>query len=108
MTTPTRINDTIAHTPDCGTGEEPDCPDAYRSTLAAYGEYTMTVVLTRTDVQRLPDWGHADRRYYNIGRAHHDAAHLPVRELVVPPGWRHTRTFQSEDYWYAELVAQSD
>lgn len=65
----------------------------------------MDIVLFSTDIKKLPDRGQADHRYYNFGRADPDGAEPPEHELILPGDWQHTRTFQSQGCWYAELVA---
>lgn len=64
----------------------------------------MTTVLFNTDIERLPDWGCANHRYYNIGQADHGGAGPAEHELILPSGWQHIHTFQSNGYWFADLV----
>ena len=65
----------------------------------------MTVVLFNTDIKKLPDWGNANHRYYNVGRVDPDGADPPEHELILPGDWQHTHAFQSNGHWFAELVA---
>ena len=34
-----------------------------------------------------------------------DGTEPPEHELILPADWQHTHTFQNQDHWYAELVA---